>query len=378
MHTPTDPHLASELIDQVYAAMFGEAPWQAFMEYSRRLLPNGRTVLFHHDKTSGQGALSLAGGLDEGSVDKYKREYSAINPWMEHAMIRPLGRVMQADEMLPRKDLLRTDYYTEYLRPQDIVTGLGVTLGRDEDRHFFYSIVSSDAEAEVINQAKGAISLLVPHLTRAFGSYKATMNADGPSSGMLRIDGKLRVVFADRIALSLLAQTEDLLIGPLGRMTCRDSSLLEIIQQVLTPDRGARTTAAVVHHHIRRRSGALPLRACVYRPGSYGSDYVGAMDCFIRLESPIPTLRDAVRKFAAMYHLSAAETAITTKLVDGRTLEEIATERHTSPDTVRTQIKSIHRKTNCGRQIDIVRHVAAMVDPESRCAEFGLRAPILF
>ncbi|MFC0199233.1 hypothetical protein [Paracoccus rhizosphaerae] len=266
MHTPTEPHLASELIDHVYAAMFGEAPWQVFMDHSRRLLPNGQTVLFYHDKTTGQGAFSLAGGLDKGTVDKYNREYSAINPWMDHAMIRPLGQVMQADEMLPRKALLQTDFYSEYLRPQDIVTGLGVTLDRNEDRHFFFSIVSSDAEAEVINRAKGAISLLVPHLTRAFGSWKATITADDPVSGILRVDSKLHVVFADSNALSLLEETEDLSIGPLGRLTCRDSSLLQIIQQVLAADRGGRATAAVVHHHIRRRDGALPLRALTLPP----------------------------------------------------------------------------------------------------------------
>lgn len=93
MHAPEKPQLASELIDHVYAAMFGEAPWQAFMDHSRNLFPNGQTVLFHHDKNSRSGAFSLAGGLDRGMVEKYNREYHAINPWMDHAMIRPLGRV---------------------------------------------------------------------------------------------------------------------------------------------------------------------------------------------------------------------------------------------------------------------------------------------
>lgn len=366
MHTPTEPQLASELIDYVYAAMFGEAPWQVFMDQSRRLLPNGQTVLFHHDKKSRHGAFSLAGGLDKGTIEKYNREYFAINPWMDHAMIRPLGRVMQADEMLPREDLLRTDFYAEYLRPQDVVTGLGVTLGRDEDRHFFFSIVSSDAEAEIISRAKGAISLLVPHLTRAFGSYKSTIAAYDPAAGTLRIDGKLRVVFADGGALSLLQETEDLSVGPLGRLVCRDATLLSIIQQVLASGQAGMTAPAVVHHHIRRRHGALPLRACIYRPGPSGGAYVSAMDCFIRLETPTPTLRNAVQRFAAMHHLSTAEAAIVAHLIEGRTLEEIAAERCTSPETVRTQLKNIYRKTNCGRQIDVVRHVAAMVEPKER------------
>ncbi|WP_410219205.1 helix-turn-helix transcriptional regulator [Paracoccus sp. (in: a-proteobacteria)] len=365
MNAPTEPPLASELIDHLYAAMFGEAPWQAFMEHSRSLLPNGQTVLFHHDKASRRGAYSLAGGLDQDMVEKYNQKYCAINPWMDHAMIRPLGRVVQADEMLPREKLLRTDFYSDYLRPQDITTGLGVTLDRNEDRHFFFSIVCADAEADRVDRAKAIISSFVPHLTRAFGSYRSAMTTEDPTSGILRIDGKLRVVSANGNALAMMQETEELTIGPLGRLVCKDVECLRIIQKVLAPDRGSTVVSPAVHYcHLKRRNGILPIRACIYRPGATGGAHVGAMDCFMRLESPVRALREAVRKFGVMHRLSAAETGIVAHLIEGLTPEQIAAERHTSSDTVRTQLKNIYRKTECGRQVDIVRHVAAMVDPK--------------
>jgi hypothetical protein len=49
---------------------------------------------------------------------------------MPHAAVRPLGRVVQADEMLPRHELHATDYYNEFLTPQDIDTGFGVPSPR--------------------------------------------------------------------------------------------------------------------------------------------------------------------------------------------------------------------------------------------------------
>ncbi|WP_169308919.1 helix-turn-helix transcriptional regulator [Paracoccus gahaiensis] len=360
MHAPNDSQLTSELIDHVYAAMFGEAPWQAFMDHSRNLLPNGQTVLFYHDKASQRGAFSMASGLDQGMVDRYNHKYHAVNPWMDHATVRPLGRVMQADEMLPRNHLLQTDFYREYLRPQDIITGLGVTLSRDEDRHFFFSIVCSNADSDLIENAKRTISSIVPHLTRASGVLKAA-TTEGRLSGTLRIDSSLRVVSADGGALELIQGAEGFSVGPFGRLACADTDILRMIQHVLASGREGPANPAVHYAYIKRRDDTLPLRVCIYRPGRAGSAYVGSADCFIRLECPSTSLRDGARRFGAMHRLSSAETGIVARMVDGLTLEQIAAERGTSPDTVKTQIKNIYRKTGCSRQADIMRHVAVVM-----------------
>lgn len=360
MHSWDSARLASDLVDHVYAAAFGEAPWQAFMERSRELLPNGRTVLFHHDRTSCCGAFSLSGGLGQAEVDQYNRRYHAINPWMDHAMLRPLGRVMQADEMLPRPALLRSDFYAEYLRPQDVVTGLGVTLSRDEDRHFFFSIVGRDVEQDRVEDARRTISLIVPHLARAFRTSRTHAAGDEPPCGTLRIDGRMRVVAADGQALALLHEAEDLAIGPFGRLACADSEILRVIQLMLRAEGGGAGQPAVCHRHLRRRGGALPLRACIYRPGAAGGAYASATDCFIHLECPASWLREGARRFVRMHHLSTAEDWIVRRLAEGVKLEQIAAERRTSPDTVRTQLKNIFRKTGCSGQGDILRHIAVL------------------
>ncbi|WP_299365042.1 LuxR C-terminal-related transcriptional regulator [uncultured Paracoccus sp.] len=360
MHPRDEPHQTSALIDHIYAALFSEAPWQEFLDRSTALLPNGHSVLLFHDKASGDGAFSMAAGLDDGMVQKYNSEYFAINPWTEHALIRPLKRVMQADEMLPRRELLRTQYYDEYLRPQDIVTGLGVTLACQADRHIFFSIVCADTDEEQMRGAKRTLTMLVPHLARTFGARVASA---GHLSGALRVDGKLKVVSADRAALALMDGTEILSVGALGQLVCRDADLLQVIQLMLAPAGQATGTPAVHHCHVPRAGGALPLRLCIYRPGPTGSDLAGGQDCFIRLEDPTPALHDGVRRFGAMHHLSAAEISIVKGLVDGLTLDRIAADRRTSPDTVRTQLRNIFAKTGCCRQVDIVRHVAIMAGP---------------
>ena len=85
------PPDAGELIDRLYAALFNEAPWQEFVTRSCDLMPNGKSVLFYHDKGSGVGALALTAGLEDEMVAKFNDYYHRINPWVDHAMKRPLG-----------------------------------------------------------------------------------------------------------------------------------------------------------------------------------------------------------------------------------------------------------------------------------------------
>lgn len=354
------PPDAGELIDRLYAALFNEAPWQEFVTRSCALMPNGKSVLFYHDKGSGVGALALTAGLEDEMVAKFNDYYHRINPWVDHAMKRPLGKVMQADEMLPREVLKVTEYFHDYLRPQDIETGLGVTLHRDARLHVFFSIISADVGEERLEHARRTITLLVPHLHRAFRigrqSAAESRGMQLPSGSRLQVDAKLRVVAADADALTLLAETEALSIGALGRLVCKDTDLLSCLQHLLTTD----APPAVQHRHLKRRSGGLPLRVCLYRPGHAGSTSAAAVSCFMQLEDPARALPDGVRGFCAMHGLTCAEAGIVEGLVTGLTLDQIAAQRKTSQATVRTQLKSIFWKTGCSRQADIICQAAIM------------------
>ncbi len=360
MPTGTATPDASELIDRLYAALFSEAPWQDFADRSSNLLPNGKSMLFLHDKASGAGAISLTAGLDDGMLKKFNDYYHSVNPWVDHAMIRPLGKLMQADEMLPRDDLKRTEFFHDFLRPQEVETGLGVTLHRQDGLHVFFSILCANAAGDQLNEGRRSIALLVPHLDRAFRIRGGAAAMDGglqpPSEGTLQIDARLRVIAADARALSLLAETEALSIGPLGRLVCKDPDLLSCLHHVLNAD----APPAVQHRHIRRKGGALPLHACLYRPGHAGCTFLPGADCFMRLKDPALALPEGVRRFCAMHQLTGAEAAIVAGLAAGLTLDQIAAKRRTSPSTVRTQLKTILWKTDCNRQAEIICQVAIM------------------
>ena len=56
----------------------------------------------------------------------------------------------------------------------------------------------------------------------------------------------------------------------------------------------------------------------------------------------------------SMFDLTPAEAKVAVSLVEGQDLQKIATDRHVSPETIRSQLKSIFAKTGTHRQSDLV------------------------
>lgn len=350
-----------DLVDRLYAAVYSEAPWAGFLESAQHLLPNGQVVLFFHNRAEGRGALSMSAGLDPAVVESYNRVYSCINPWMDHAAARPLGKVMQADEMLPRDKLHRTQYYHEFLRPQDLETGLGVTLRRRDATNFFFSIISADAPTDTIEAARRTISALAPHLDRVFDIHQAGLDASRtlPGRGIIRVTGDLKVVEADERALHLLDRMQIISIGPRRQLKCHDPRLSDCVRALTEARRDGSGAPGIQCLHLKRHDGAPPLRIRIYRPGAAAEFFAGS-DCILHLEDPLDMLPTAVAEYARMYRLSAAEAGIVLGLVHGHSLQKIAEARQSSIATVRTQMKSIFYKTDAKRQSDIVKHVCIM------------------
>ena len=83
----------------------------------------------------------------------------------------------------------------------------------------------------------------------------------------------------------------------------------------------------------------------------------GPYACLVLIRSPSSTGTLEPKRVAALLGLSQRESELVAALADGRGLEEFALETERSIHTVRTQLKSIYRKTLTQRQSDLVRLV---------------------
>lgn len=91
--------------------------------------------------------------------------------------------------------------------------------------------------------------------------------------------------------------------------------------------------------------------------------------CIVLIRSPKATGTLEPKRLAALFGLSGRESELVAALADGRSLEDFADATDRSIHTVRTQLKSIYRKTGTQRQADLVRLVltstAFLLPPEA-------------
>lgn len=360
------------LIDLIHGAIHGDASWHEFLDAARGLVPNGHAMLLFHDAAAETGAIGLAAGGDTSMAAAYRDHFSKINPWMPHASVRPLGRVMQADEMLPRKALRTTEFYNDYLRPQEIETGFGVTIRRDGGCNYNFTVLCADPDEGALETAKTAFQALVPHLREAFEHHRRQpeemfITPDGAAHdrlprrrGLVRVGPGCRVLFADTYAQWLADRSGSLSIGAFGRFSSKSQALTDYVENQLATWDGGASLPSMRIFHLRRETGALPLRVTVFRPGGSGVVFFRGPECILQIEDPADGFPAAVEEFVELFGLSPAERRIVEGLANGLALDAIAAESGLSVATLRTQLKHIFSKTGLNRQSGIVRYISIM------------------
>lgn len=361
---------AAALTDLIHGAVYGGSSWQDFLDRVRLLLPNGQAVLFFHH--AGAGAFPLSAGSDAEHLAAYKAHYSNINPWMPHAATRPLGLVCQADEMLPRAKLQATEYYNEFLKPQDIQTGFGVTIRREEGCNYLFSVMCGDVEDAEAAMVKATLQALVPHLRRAFDFYRKGPHTCGigpawneqtvlpKARGILRVGPGSRILFADDTALRVCEQSGCLSVGLFSRFSCTSSAITEHVAAELAAWDGGASAPSARTFHLSQGGSALPLRVTVFRPGGTSVAFFRGPECVVHIEDPAADIDAAVEEFAETHALSRAERRVIAGLASGRPLSAIAAENGTAVETTRKQLKQVFAKTGLRRQSDLLRHVCVM------------------
>jgi len=80
----------------------------------------------------------------------------------------------------------------------------------------------------------------------------------------------------------------------------------------------------------------------------------------VLLHDPARRVKPPVKRLRALFGLTGAEATLAQGLLDGRRLAEIAASRDVSVETVRTQLRSLFKKTGASRQADLMRILLAL------------------
>lgn len=367
-----------ELTSLMYSAALDGQRWHQFVKRLHQVSGGVRAHIFGADYQTENYFGIITGGHDPEAVKQFESYYGELNAWMPRFSSGSTGEVMHSQEMCSLEEIEKTEFYHDWVRPNDdIVGGGGAVLFNDQSRGLFIggNIRRKDIPA-LEDRWIDLIRLLTPNLQQAFEISRTLegmsienltlLDEAGPKVSIFILDGQGVIRYASKIAEQLLSRGEILGIDIRSRLrfinagaTLRLQAAIEAVsrgQSVLS--NAFSVTAEPISYHCR----VTRFFPDGLSSSPFGRVYDVDQLCLMVTLKPVLQTTDHVEVLRRELSLSLREAQVSIALTKGLALDEIADNHQVSIHTVRNQIKSAMSKLNVRRQTDLVRTILSVLN----------------
>lgn len=367
----------SSIINDIYEASTGERDWFSLgKELFEYLHADAGTLRFQ--SADGRSVNVFQPCSDTGR-DSYTDYYLHIDPIRSalHKMRHQTGRgetVVAVDEVVDR-DLYRgSEFYQDFARcngREHMMVGL---VG-DCDK----TIIGFFREDKAFGpDERAALAELLPHVRRGLQLRQKVHGEEQASrlvyaafealhGNALVVDGDCNVLFANASATQTLSREgmpvslSALAAGGRTRLAIDRRDGVRLRQVIQETARGGGGGAVRLEYDAPKSDRVGQLAVFVSPLPSAGTSAGAAVPVLLTVnELSQPRGAAAASIFSDLFGLSAAEGAVAAALLGGQTAETVAKDRSVSLDTVRTQIRTLLRKTDATNLRDFERMGAVL------------------
>lgn len=355
----------NSLVHTIYRAVLDPREWSVFVEDLAGHLRGTLIGLHAHDAVDSASLGVLASKTDPAFLEAYDRYYAAKNVWAQGMASAHVGRIVQSEEICDTDELIKTEFYNDCLRTQDLAAATGTVLHRTPDRFLF---LSGNMRLQDLDHVRTPLarmfSLLGPHISQSFElmrhvpalaegeDYRST--AENCANALFFLDRKGRLVHANHTGRTLHSEASTVWVDRDGHFHLQDPQAERALQAAL----GAITRAdfqKLRGNFLIRRTSGLPMQATI---APIERNAMPAIFDQIFEDLPIAALVLKKQPDAATalqgYGLTPAELALARSIAKGLSPRELADSRGISINTVRTQLKAVYSKTGTTRQSQLV------------------------
>ena len=305
-------------------------------------------------------------------VEDYNAHYSTVNPWLKQLKKRPIGLAVPAEFMLDRASLMKTEFYHDFMKPQNFLTAIGVTIDQDQDRFVAVSALLPERTANDERRNVTLLQRLAPHFRRALQLNRqlssTRLDSDAAEAalnrlaiGFVLVDGACRVMFRNPAAARMLDGNDGLSVDRIGLIAVHTASDTNALRKAVSE------AAGILDGDFSSNGGAFR----VGRPS--GKPDYSIMIAPLRPRHAILDTTSAVvavliadharelsvdpSQLAEILGITKAEARLLQLLIGGRSVKEAGEALGISPATARTHVRNMFEKTGCSRQSDLLRAV---------------------
>jgi DNA-binding CsgD family transcriptional regulator len=361
---------AQQLLFRIYET--GSGDWAPLLDEIMQFLAGNAIALIYHDFSHNLGSILLARGYNQEYLSTYTSYHASRNVWLARERdYRSPGTIHIGEQLVPEQELVRSRFYTEWLRPQDLHHRLCAVLSREEATVVFLEVLRSQESVGFDEHDVERCRLLLPHLQRALRMRRRLADLEVERDAALRVLDQLPwgVVFVDehRNRLAANRHADEILIAGDG-LTARGNVLradladetarLERLLNSALDRTGRQRSSAGGTLSITRPSGAHPLSVVVV-PLNIEMETFGERGpiAAIFVTDPDSPLDPHEQHLRELYALTAGEARLASLLLQGKSVEEAAAVMGITVNTARTRLKRIYNKTGVRRQPELVRRL---------------------
>jgi DNA-binding CsgD family transcriptional regulator len=363
----SDPPV-SELVKLTYEAATDPSRWNDFLRLFGESIHAPSTTFLIHDNThrKPRANVSEAIGIEPVWIQSYQEYFVTVNPWVLSQPFRR-GAVAVTERILSDRELVRTEFYNDFLRPQDWFYCCGVMIAQDQSTISEITAVRSRRAGSFTPNEIALFEYLAPHLQCAVrihnlvAGLESRLNAttgilDRTPMGIVAVDSGAKVILANRAAEAILKGGDGLMYRDGLQASSRQETakLHNAIAAVCTQrDFGIPKHETVIQVH--RPSGSRPFEVLVSPLPSRSSLRKGGAAAAVFITDPEAEAALDSGALHELFGLTPAEIRLCIALVEGKSVEGYAHESGISPNTARTYVKRIYSKTGVRRQSELVR-----------------------
>jgi len=368
----------SDLIGDIYDAALDPALWPLVLERIVQYFKAAAAVLYVQDIHLREGQFYFSYGDDPYFTRLYLEKYARINPLAPHFLVTNVGDVFRAGALIPYEELKETQFFKEWLQPQQYTEFVATTLDKSATSVAFISVTRDITQGFMDDASVERMRVIAPHLRRAVmigkivdlrkveaGNFESVVN--GLLDAVLLVDARRRIVYANESATRMMSDAKIIRRGKGDVLQVNDTEANSKLRDALAgseraePELEVRGTAISVRSTDGERylAHVLPLTSGARRLS--GAVRSAAAAVFIRkaaldLPSPLETV-------AKLYRLTPAELRVLYAVMEAGGVSAISSMLGISEATVKTHIQHLFEKTGTRRQTDLVKLVAGHVAP---------------
>jgi DNA-binding CsgD family transcriptional regulator/PAS domain-containing protein len=354
-----------QLLELIYDTVLEPNLWVTVMERCADLMGGAGGCVTRISVADGDGTALLA-RTDTAFLQIYQDYYAPLNlfavrPKPQEYMVGWAPRVTTDIDYIARDDLVRTEYFNDFLTPADVGGLLMIDLGSAGlevcTLNIHRAVKSEQFQGGHIELARS----LHPHLIRAFGLGKmfAQLQSFGGCKagaldrlgrGVVIVDAVGRILHANAAAEKIFGISIFEIAN--GRLTAKDPGLARKLEALI----GTAADPVARHAGFMRvpysSHGTFTVTVAPVKEQAFPM-FTSGPAVVVTIADTQPDAVVVGQRLAEFFVLTPAEIRVALALLNGATPHAAARDLDVSINTVRSQMASVFSKTGTSGQVEL-------------------------